>query len=780
MSDLFNSGDNTVDDDGISNPGSNDIDSGFGGGGNSSSTSFSFNLGTLTGSNFTYTRNDTVSTYRDSNGQLRLALANTPRFNHDINGNPLGLRAEGSRTNLCTNFNMVPTDGTNISVTGTVVLTQVSDTTAVAAYKAGNIVTGSVQHAVGGASGGTVIIAGATGATGTYAAQIVVRDVVSTGASFGITPSPTVTAIAGAAYTLYLSPALTSTAITDTMVITIPAGVTINFMLNQLEAGGNCSSVIQTSGASAIRQYDVLVDLSIATRTYFNLTNGSIIINVSYDDINNLSANTSPFFYGAGSTGLVYAIAGATQPFTTRRKSFPRLYVNSVSQYSADVSSIDEQNERYPFAMSWQNGTQATFASGAAVFWTFTIGTVVGIDRLYLGCRSTSESIFGHIINVTMAPSYISPSPLGQYMVNTGDQVQICSGQSNMVGWFDSNTDNNNTGEISAKATIDPVLSSTRNWVSDGAMNATSLLYYAGTSTAINWWYNLSTRALGVPFLNWIAVAQGCAKGTITVMIDKAGESDAFTGGATQVQYVSGVLAKNSIQRSYLGKNMLTALACISANSQNLPAYQTIRQAQKQVIAQNPTLFFSTPETFDLPLNASGLHLTDAGYATDAMRRERKILWVLGQNITGPVDGPVISAASRVSTTITCTLSYPTGTTDFTPSSAIQGFRFFDGSIATEITIIAAARVDATHIALTLASPPANGNDLLYYAYGSLSEVTDLSKLVHGNDANTLPLEALSCTLPYTAPTPNPLTQITWGDGTLVTSGDGTNLTWSM
>lgn len=75
-------------------------------------------------SRITFSRPDatTCATYRDSTGTRQLAAANIPRFDHDVNGNPLGLLIERQNTNFLLN-SLTPATQTTASLsTGTYTL----------------------------------------------------------------------------------------------------------------------------------------------------------------------------------------------------------------------------------------------------------------------------------------------------------------------------------------------------------------------------------------------------------------------------------------------------------------------------------------------------------------------------------------------------------------------------------------------------------------------------------------------------------------------------------
>ncbi|MEK7802501.1 MAG: hypothetical protein AAB276_08615, partial [Pseudomonadota bacterium] len=59
-------------------------------------------------SQVTYTRADTVSTYRNGNGQLVQASTGQPRIDHREDGLALGILIEGTRTNKVSVYNAAP------------------------------------------------------------------------------------------------------------------------------------------------------------------------------------------------------------------------------------------------------------------------------------------------------------------------------------------------------------------------------------------------------------------------------------------------------------------------------------------------------------------------------------------------------------------------------------------------------------------------------------------------------------------------------------------------
>lgn len=144
-------------------------------------------------------------------------------------------------------------------------------------------------------------------------------------------------------------------------------------------------------------------------------------------------------------------------------------------------------------------------------------------------------------------------------------------------------------------------------------------------------------------------------------------------------------------------------------------------------------------ETFDLELldetgATDGVHLSDASEPLACDRLARYIANINEAGLTG-VNGMKVTGASRSSTTVTVTVEHDGGT-DFTPTTGIEGFVFFDDS--SEIAINSAVRTNATTITLTLASTP-SGVETLYYAYDEVA-VTDYTNLVKDNATVSMPL----------------------------------------
>jgi len=149
----------------------------------------------------------------------------------------------------------------------------------------------------------------------------------------------------------------------------------------------------------------------------------------------------------------------------------------------------------------------------------------------------------------------------------------------------------------------------------------------------------------------------------------------------------------------------------------NTGGAQLVREAEDEVALENAYVTRG-PDKYDQAL-FDDVHLTDTGYVNQCERMGRKALDLLGFT-TGGVDGPSITNAVRSGTSITVTITHDAGA-DFTPTTGIEGFHFFDD--ASEINITAAVRTNATTITLTLASTP-TGVETLYYIHDDENPLT--------------------------------------------------------
>jgi hypothetical protein len=182
----------------------------------------------------------------------------------------IGAQVAPARVNKCTNYNANPVDLTGVSLTSSpaeATLTLVDDTAALVASGFGGLISSGLQN------GKVYKLDNSLGA-GTAQAQIsgVVGDLnphtitAYARGSGGRARTRLSTVTDGSAYTVLtdtyqrLRVTLTPTATTETARIQAEPGVTVYFILNQLEEGSYASPPIITSGAAVSRPGDILSD----------------------------------------------------------------------------------------------------------------------------------------------------------------------------------------------------------------------------------------------------------------------------------------------------------------------------------------------------------------------------------------------------------------------------------------------------------------------------------------------------------------------------------------
>ncbi|MDH4230299.1 MAG: hypothetical protein OEW11_11250 [Nitrospirota bacterium] len=166
-----------------------------------------------------------------------------------------GMLSEVAATNLNTNYNapVVSSPTTGLTPSGTATVSIVADATALSALVDSAIGTYAVK-VDGGASGGTVTIAGAATAD-THSFQIIARRFSGAGTPTAHLNTKGSQNITSATYVRLKSENITALA-GDLLTITIPASTVVYFVLNQFELGAFCTTPIVVAGAAALRQAD--------------------------------------------------------------------------------------------------------------------------------------------------------------------------------------------------------------------------------------------------------------------------------------------------------------------------------------------------------------------------------------------------------------------------------------------------------------------------------------------------------------------------------------------
>ncbi|TXH10053.1 MAG: hypothetical protein E6R04_06375 [Spirochaetes bacterium] len=214
-----------------------------------------------------YTRNDAVTTYRDSSGVMRVAGVNAPPIDHTSAGVALGLRIQPGTTNKLTSANAtITTTGTYIVASGGTFSTP-SDTAALTAAGLQSVGNGHV-YKIANATGSDIAVywAVTTGNTNAHSISMYARTESDVS---GINPYIFLTDFGGnnngqktfygTAYQRVTSEGITPTNSNQRLALIVPTGQTVYFLLAQMEALSYATDpVITTDGAAGTRAAPLL------------------------------------------------------------------------------------------------------------------------------------------------------------------------------------------------------------------------------------------------------------------------------------------------------------------------------------------------------------------------------------------------------------------------------------------------------------------------------------------------------------------------------------------
>ncbi len=702
---------------------------------------FSF-TGPTTPSGFTFTRAGTNATYRDSAGKLQIAAANAARYDYTIAGLANGLRIEGAVTNKNTNTNNTPAATTNVTKSGDAAstLTLVSDTTAIAAStcKLDAVVTGNVfeLNNSAGVAPAVATFGGVTGNTNPHSISVWARMVSGTGAiALGGVGS---TNFSGAAYQRVVSANITPSTSADQFTITVPAGATCRFILNQLEELQFASSEIIISGAAGTRALDNMSRADLITQAWFNKDQGYIAVRWKPEGhIGTLVTNLQHL--------VTVSDAGTNNSYALRmvdddKDTSLRWVAGGVAGSPTSTNYPHYVNQQSATAFSWTSTLRTLTDGDTTTTSTTTVTPPVSITTLNIGARNAgNEPLFGWVQSVEIGTWPISATSLIARSYTSSDIMVAGSGQSLMVGHWQSQDSGSAGGRNKMIETISQSINDKAIMMLNGATGGT----YATSLSGSPYWYDVAGAARGVPFNTFYSVTGSYPYAPKYILWDQ-GQADSGPigqGTVTKAQYKAALRAifadmnatypsaKILIQRIFTRTGVF--------NNSNNVGCQAVREVQQELIDEL-SYVYRMSSTYDLAQSADDLHMTDAAYVTAGQRNGRFIANLEGATNTG-VNGPYVSAVSRSGTTVTITIVHDGGT-DISPASAIAGFHFYDGAVGVgEITINTAVRTNATTITLTLASAPVSGTETLVYIYGAEYSLVK-ANVVKDNATVSMPL----------------------------------------
>jgi hypothetical protein len=352
-----------------------------------------FYLTSSLSSHITYARNDTVATYRDADGKLqRVAGADIPRFDHDEAGNPLGLLIETTTQNKITLHNTTPyVTITGVSTTGTATIDVITDSIALSAAGMEELVTEYVFRVIGGASGGDVILPGTTGNTSVHSFSAYARIVSGVSATLTHTGSSAGTqTITGSTWARYRLENQTISGSSVQMKFAVPAGVTMLFILTQMEQNRFCTSPIVTSGGATTRQRDE-VYITLAGKDFWSISEGHLL--ARYRPLGQTGVDQHPIIAHSGNSNntIGFRLSGSTffLQGNVRAGGSSKMASSDATVHIAGVETVS--------LVTWKSG-QAVIARGASQISGTYSGDPSGLTTLQIGARHSGNDPFcGHV-----------------------------------------------------------------------------------------------------------------------------------------------------------------------------------------------------------------------------------------------------------------------------------------------------------------------------------------------------------------------------------------------
>lgn len=671
-----------------------------------------------------FSRNS-AATHLNSAGKLVAVAADEPRFDHTADGTPLGLFIEPAATNRCQNNNTNPIDTTGFTTNSLGTLSVVDDTTELAAAGLDNICTSGKVFKAEATSASTyvVYVPGTAGTTNPCSYSLYARGIGSGSRTGRLSLGGTLHPIAPAddGYTQYKFENEIPDSTGRKITISVDGNETLYFILFQLEESTYCTSLIPVDGSSVTRPADRPTINNIDQKEWFDINKGYMICRYSQQRLLSSDAYAAVLNDGSSSNTIGLRLDSTNHNL--------RAYVraNGSSQFTSANADYQIAQTLNAAAIRW-NTNESEIISGGQTVDSIISNLPTGINKLDIGSRNGGISpMHGHVQFLEIGNRNITTKQLGSRLQKSQDIVLVGAGQSLIRGHFNSQESNSEAGKQKHREAIGQIEQDKSIIFIDGSTSSSAA---CKTSNTTNFWWDNATSSAGPALDTFYQVSENI--GVIPTMVLWAqGEEDSHDIGinTTKSEYKQALEAIfNNIRQSYGDIKIYIQLIGRRTSFTNTGGVQAIRDIQKELIDEN-IWCYTAAEIYDLELHDS-VHLTDAAYMTAATRNSLAILNQVGAT------GPVITSALRAGTTITVTLVHDNGDA-FTPTSNIEGFKFFDDNA--EITITNAIQTNNTTITLTLASTPTGSVETLYYGYDDIVGITT-ANIVIDNAAIPIPL----------------------------------------
>lgn len=348
-----------------------------------------------------------------------IVAATTPRFDYNpVTLAPLGLLVEEARTNKATNENANPVTDAAWAIGGDVAatLTVVDDTAALAAAGLNGVCTSGKVYKFDNSAGvgfAFIIQAALTGNTNKHSISVYARTTgtanIEMAGGLGAVNLPV-----GAAYVRTKSENITPDSSSGQMAIVALAGAVVYFVLNDMEEGAFCTSVIVTAGAAVTRTADSAVMTGTNFSDWYNQTQGTFVVDA---DTANLGGNSG--IVGVGDSSLAFGAAEAFYAtYASANSGRQSVYVldGGVFQAAIDTGAAQTINvaAKLAFAYALNNTAAASKGSAAVVDTSCTMPTPTGLSlgRLNGAWSGGANYLNGHVKTLRYYPQRLPNATL--------------------------------------------------------------------------------------------------------------------------------------------------------------------------------------------------------------------------------------------------------------------------------------------------------------------------------------------------------------------------------
>lgn len=517
------------------------------------------------------------------------------------------------------------------------------------------------------------------------------------------------------------------------------AGKTIWFILQQAEKALMATSPIDTATVTATRAASILKITNLNQKPYFGLGAAATIF-LEFTPVSQpIAASAEPpdeqmFMLTDGTTNNVMGV----------KHGYRRAYLDSVNKI-ANVEQLSSQQQRVgPYfqgrknylSRGWGGGTVTSAIEDAKPF-GYTCSVPSGLNTAYFFSDNTGAIGFSGVINrIEIYPTKLSAPAIAGKAPRTNRKCILTIGQSWMENWAGNQGDRDTNPRRNLVAEMTALDASVEWDLLTGSTGGTSFDRVDISQTADLFWYDhdLVPGTFGQPFLDCIgavtnALRQGSQIPIILHTNHVTTRNPAVYG--TLLNGVYGFIYDYLQDLIEAGQGYRPKILMIPHSRRDSPAsssgstYQLNRAFNADLLtAFSGTGFDLAPEFYGAGANYSdGVHWSTQSYFNYAPLIAKKIFKTLGGSVAVGVNGPRISAVSRLLTAVTVDVTHDTAGVDFSNADPndYQGFFAFNGD-GSAITISSAVRADADTMTVTLAALP-TGAATFYYGYGEMRDV---------------------------------------------------------